>query len=142
MTGSVDERSLSIARRFAVALDNDDFDNATELLAVDCTYHIRDEIHRGAGEIIASYRQATEWAHETFDDIEYESEVEPLDGHRFVILFLDRLCHCGQSLDHRCRQILTIDDRAKIIDILHEDLPGESERVEVFFESVGISPRQ
>jgi hypothetical protein len=127
-----------IAERFARALDHDDFETARSLLGNDCSYIIRDEQHAGPEAIIASYRAASAWAIANLDRIEYDSSVEALDDRRCAITFVDRITHRGESLEHRCRQVVTIDDDGLIHSIVRIDLPGERDAVEAFFTRVGL----
>ena len=133
------QRNLDVARRFASALDRDDFALAQALLSDDCVYHIREQTHTGAAAIIETYRAASEWAACAFDAIKYDSSIEALDDGRIAITFLDRLRHKGLAHKHRCRQIVTIDQAVRITRIEHEDLPGEPEAVQSFLDRVGIT---
>ena len=132
--------NLQNAIRFAQALDDgDDGTITTAMLCVDCVYTVHDEIHLGADEIIATYVETDKNAKSKLDRVEYQSDVEPTDDGRFAINYLDRLTQSGQTHDHRCQQILTFNDAGLICEILHVDLPGESESLKSFLNSVGVN---
>ena len=139
MTGNAED-CLSIARRFAAALDHDDFDAAGALLGDNCLYVIRDETHRGSKAILDSYREASEWVHDALDGVEYESSVSPDedDDRRVAITFVDHLRQGDRRHTHTCVQVITCVD-GLITRIEHVDLPGEREAVGAFLDEVGIS---
>lgn len=49
-----------------------------------------------------------------------------------MIEFTDNLQHAGQRHLYRCRQGIRIDERGLVVEITHEELPGERERLEAF----------
>lgn len=95
--------SAQTALAFARALDRDDFDEAMSHLALLCVYHSPNGKIVGAVDVIASYRHNAEWARATFDNIEFESEVEQVDAHGYRITYIDRTTHQGQSHEYRER---------------------------------------
>jgi hypothetical protein len=129
---------LHIAAAFAQALDRDDYATATKLLAPACVYRFRDAVHEGRDAIIESYRTASAWARETFDEVAYASEIGALPDGRCAITFIDQLRHAGDAHEHRCRQIVRMNDAGLIEHIEHEDLPGQREAVDAFNRRHGI----
>jgi len=137
-----DNTALHTAWCFAEALDRDDFVAAEGLLAEACTYVSPSGVIDGAAEIIASYRGNSEWAHRTFDNIEFDSEValiDPSDSSRFLITYTDRTNHKGQRHEYRCCQIVTVGHDGKIVHIKHEEIPGEREKLEAYLKEVGVT---
>lgn len=128
----------TVAAMFAEALDRDDFDAARELLADDCEYDTGDGIVRGAGAVLAPYRETSQKARRTFDEIVYESEVERVDGARATILFTDRLRHAGRRHAFRCHQVIEVDGRGLVTRIEHREIDGEREKLEAFFRAAGV----
>lgn len=129
----------AIVRRLAAALDADDFTTARSLLDEDCVYVGREETSHGAEAIIASYADASAWAHRALDEVRYESEVGPAVGSAVTVTFTDYLLKAGGRWHrYRCRQVFTVGDRGLIVRIAHHDLPGEREALENYFRENGI----
>lgn len=136
--------SLEIVRRFALALDTEDYATAAALLAPDCRYTIRGSILQGPAAIIRSYKGNGDQAAQVFDEITYGSEVVPAAvDHVATIRFYDRITHRGESLEHACEQRVRVADPtgihpARIIEIEHHDLPVERERLAAFKTRHGL----
>ena len=128
---------LTIAKRFAAALDRCDFDKAALYLSPDCRYRTRSEELVGPEAIMASYRDSAEWATGTLEQVVYENDVRK-SGDDLIILFTDRIAHRGQAHEYRSRQHLTIDEKGKITRILHEELPGEREKLHAFLARLRV----
>jgi len=129
---------LTIARHFASALDRCDFAEAAKYLAEDCQYQLGQETLVGPDSIIGSYRASAEWGSRTLDGVVYESEVTH-DANSLDVLFIDRITHGGQTHEYRCLQHLWLNATGQIDSILHEELPGEREKLDEFFARCGIS---
>ncbi len=129
---------LSIARRFASALDRCDFDEAADYLAADCRYDTGHGELLGSDAIIASYRQSDEWGRGVLDQVVYESEVTANADVSCTALYIDRITHHGDTLEYRSRQHLWLNDAGQLIRILHEELPGERDALDAFFARHGI----
>ncbi len=130
---------LSIARRFASALDRCDFAEAIGCLAPGCRYDIGHGELIGPDAIIASYRESAEWGSRVLDETIYESEVIANADGSFTVLYIDRITHHGETIEYRSRQHLWFDDAGRIVHILHEELPGEREALDAFFARHGIT---
>ena len=64
-----------VVQAFAHALDRDDFEGALVLLSEDCVYEAREACHKGPLSILASYRDASDWAKRELQKVTYESTV-------------------------------------------------------------------
>ena len=132
---------IAIATAFATALDGDDFTAAGRLIADDCEYDTSRESLGGRGAILASYADATTWAHATFDDVRYESEIESVTGATAIVRFTDYLVKAGGKFHrHRCRQEVTVGPAGTIVRIVHREIAGERESLEAFLVTCGIEP--
>ena len=139
----VTSRVQATAERFAKALDADDFTCAEEFLAPDCEYHIDGRLLVGTGQIINSYRNNSEWGQSVLDAVEFGSRVESVADNEVVISFTDRIKKGDLSHVFQCRQLLTIDERRELITrIQHQDVGGEREALQAFFDRCGITRRE
>ena len=126
-----------VARRFASALDRCDFAEAARYLAPDCRYQIGEAVLVGPEAIIASYRESDEWGRSVLEHVVYESQVEE-SGDHVTVTYIDRLSYHGETHEYRCRQHLWLDAPGRIVRILHEELPGERERLDEFLGKIGV----
>jgi len=123
----------------AAALDADDFAAARRWLADDCIYEGASETFRGSEAILTSYRDASGWAHRTFDEVRYESQVGAADGDTVPVTFTDYLLKAGVRWHrYRCQQEFTVGRDGKVARIVHRDLPGEREALDAYFQECGI----
>ena len=130
---------IAIATAFATALDRDDFLDAARLIADDCVYDTGREVLTGRAAILASYADATAWAHAKFDDVRYESEIENVEGAVATVRFTDYLVKAGGHFHrHRCRQDVTVGPAGTIVRIVHREIVGERESLDVFLRTCGI----
>ena len=132
----VDVDALDAGRRFAAALDAEDYEAAAECLAADCAYHSRIGPLIGPSAIVASYQGIGDAARGQLDAIDYTSEVEAAGPREAVVEFLDKLQHAGRRHVYRCRQLIRVDERGLIVKLTHQELPGERERLEEFLAGV------
>ena len=93
----------SIAKQFAEALDRDDFAAAESLLASECVYEARAGEIMGATAIVSSYREASAWAKDHLDSIQYASRVEDANESRAAVIFIDHITHQGKSHSYQCQ---------------------------------------
>ncbi len=130
---------IATATAFATALDRDDFTAAGGLVADACVYDTGRETLNGRAAILASYADATAWAHAKFDDVRYESEIESVSGTTATVRFTDYLVKAGgQFHRHRCRQDVTVGPAGTIVRIAHREIAGEREKLEAFLRTCGI----
>ena len=85
----------SIATRFAVALDAEDYATLGELLSIDCEYVARTDAFVGPEAIIASYREAGAWAKASIDSVTYESSVRVVNEDSAIVIFVDHFQDSG-----------------------------------------------
>ena len=129
---------VDIARRFAAALDHDDYDAAAKFLHPACVYHAPQRTVHVAERIIDSYRSASRWARETFDELHFESDVCRKDD-LIEITYTDR-SRCGDVRHvYQCRQLLRFDPGGVVIEITHREIPGEREALDAFFARCNIT---
>jgi hypothetical protein len=101
---------------------------------------VRGEVVRGREAIVASYRASSEWARANLASIAYTSEVEPARGDDVGVLYTDDLtARDGARHIHRCRQVYSVGEQGRVVVIVHDDLPGEAEALQAFFEACGIA---
>jgi hypothetical protein len=124
--------SLDSARRFAAALDAEDYEAVRASLAPGCVYAAPEGVLVGPEAIVASYRKNAVAARGRFAKIEYASEVASAGPAEAVITFIDRVMLGGGWHEHRCRQHLRLDAGGLVEHITHEELPGERERLQQF----------
>ena len=127
------------ATALSQALDRNDFVGAAMWIATDCVYDVRGDEIVGSAAILASYADTATWVEKVFDEVRYESAVEEPAGDTVGVLYTDYLMKVpGQWHRHRCRQHLTVGAEGRVVKIVHEDLPGEVESLERYFEACGI----
>ena len=127
----------AIAKQFAQALDRCDFAEAGRYISSDCRYQTGSEELVGPQAILASYAESAQWGSETLDQVIYESEVQG-EGSNLSVLYTDRITHGGLTHDYRCRQHLSINPAGLIFKIVHEELPGEREKLNEFWARCGV----
>lgn len=139
MSAPSPETVTRVATALAQALDRNDFVGAAEWIASHCIYEVRGETIVGSAAILASYAGTSTWVTQMFDEVRYESAVEPPSGDTAAVLYTDYLMKVpGKWHRHRCRQHLTVGESGRVERIVHEDLPGEQESLDRYFEECGI----
>lgn len=131
---------VEVGRRFAAALDAEDYDAVRALLADSCVYRKGAELHTGAEAVVASYQRIGNSARDRFDKLEYTSAVTARGDNEAAIEFTDRITHGGATHVYRCRQRIRTDGAGRIERIEHEELPGERERLNAFLVSLSSTP--
>lgn len=121
-----------------LGLDEEKYDDVVNCLSPECEYEISGQVHIGSAAILASYQGNGDWAAKNIDKISYGSALIEVNEKLATVEFLDHLEHGGQKFTHRCHQHLEFDAIGLICKIRHEDLPGERESLNAFFESVGL----
>jgi hypothetical protein len=92
---------------------------------------------RSFAAIVHTYQTNGESARTRFDAIEYSNNVELSGPTTAVIAFTDRVRRGKLSHEYRCRQHVRVDDSGLIVEIRHEELPGERERLRKFENKSG-----
>ena len=126
--------AASVARRFAVALDVEDYATAQALLADACVYLCRGQRYSGPAAIIAAYQCTGSSARDRFDSISYRSEVSAIDEAHARIRFADYVGSAGEEFVFECAQIVTVDDSGLIAAIDHIDFAGAREALADFMQ--------
>jgi limonene-1,2-epoxide hydrolase len=131
-------QSIEVVAALARALDAEDHATARRWLAEDCDYQAPAERVTGADSVIASYASAASWARRTFDEVRYESQVEPIDAERAAVLFTDYVMRAGGRWHrYRCRQEFTV-RAGRVVRIVHREIPEERVALEAYFRESGI----
>jgi hypothetical protein len=130
--------ALNLGSRFAAALDGEDYDTAARLIAPDGEYVTSKGTLVGPGPIVASYREAGDWARANIDVIAYESSVRVDQEGLVVVTFVDHLEHAGLKHTYSCEQVLSIDPEGRIQRIVHREIVGEGEACDEFFRRIGV----
>lgn len=129
---------LAKTREFARRLDADQYEAIRSLLTPDCVYETGHEILKGPDAIIASYREHGERARKLVDRIDYTSDVVEAGSRHVIVVFTDSLTHKGAPHVYRLNQHLHFSKDGLIERIVHEDMPGERERLTEFMNRIGI----
>ena len=128
---------VAITNLFAKALDVEDYDTASRLLADSCIYSMCGTTIIGRDAIINTYRINSESAKRRFDSIGYRSYVEAASLQSARICFTDRLCVANESHEFQCSQTVRVGPDELINEIRHEELPGERQRLKDFEDRLG-----
>jgi RimJ/RimL family protein N-acetyltransferase len=126
-----------LARAFAAALDDAEFERARPYIASECLYELPSRTLKGPNAIIAAYAAATRRAAHLFEDVRYEFSVEPVLGGAAVTL-TSVVRHLDREHRHRALQYLHIDG-PYIARIVHEEIPGERDALLAFIRATGLS---
>jgi GNAT superfamily N-acetyltransferase len=127
------------AKRFAKALDDDDFESAKAYLAQNCRYSIGEKELNGPEEIIQSFREGSDKAKRIFDQVDYGSEILRIDGNSVTTQFTDLIQIKGQTLVYSSRQHSEFGEDGLIVRIVHEEIPGELEALEAVLKRLGLT---
>jgi len=127
------------AKRYAKALDEDDFESARVYLAQNCQYSVGGKEVNGPEAIIQSFREGSDKAKRIFDQVDYGSEILRVDGNSVTIQFTDLIQIKGQSLVYSSKQHLKFGEDGLIIRIEHEEIPGELETLQTLLKRLGVA---
>ena len=128
-----------LALRFARALDLDEYDVVRALLAPDCHYETRTGPIFGADAIVDSYRDASKKARSLFEAVAYDSALLGAKMDAADISFSDRLTKDGRQHVYRCRERLFFNPGGLVRRIVHEELPGERQKLLEFCARCGVN---
>lgn len=124
---------------FGYFLDKDLYDDTKKLLAEHCEYDIGNEILKGPDAICHSYESNMIAGKKKMDKLEWgQSRIEEINEQEFYVHFTDYLTHQNCNYTHRCKQKLTFGTHHKIIKIQHIHDEDEQNRLNAFYQSVGI----
>jgi SnoaL-like domain len=130
---------LAVARRFARALDRENYDAVEGLLAADCGYQGPVRALLGPEAIVSSYRDQAALARQLFDAVEYHSEIATTGADTACVSFSDHIVSGGRKHVYRCRQLLHFRTDGLIDCIEHEELPEERDRLFRFCAECGVN---
>lgn len=116
----------NVAQSFASFLDQTRFDDAVELMSPDCEYHYWEGNYVGNNNIANLYKQNHKNSDTLFDEIRYSSEVDEISNEEYLLKFTDHIRVGEKWHDLRFDNIVRVQDD-RIVDIRHEELPGEKE---------------
>ncbi|MEZ4920980.1 MAG: hypothetical protein R2792_17900 [Saprospiraceae bacterium] len=130
----------AIAQCFGTSLDQDDFETTRSVLSPDCVYFIGAEKLIGPEAISNSYEQNMLEGRKKLDSLEWgQCRIEALSTSEFLVHFTDYLRHKGRDHIHRCTQKVSINPSGKIFRIDHLDNPEEQEKLNQFYQEVGLA---
>jgi predicted SnoaL-like aldol condensation-catalyzing enzyme len=118
---------------FASHIDNARFEEAGELIAEECVYRHENTVHKGRVGIIAMYRELQKGMKPHFDEINYESEVEVIDGETCKVHYFDEYRKGDRTHRTRTEEIMKFED-GKIISIEQISNHGEAMAFRKFFQ--------
>jgi len=134
------------ARLFAGAVQCQDWDAATRLLAPDCSYFQVDRDVRGPQAIVECFQHDRKWGADQFDWVEQERSAGPGPDGRALIASLYHIRHKGHSLTIRSEHIVELDEAGLIGRIEQVELASQANALFRFYAKVGIihkpSPEQ
>jgi hypothetical protein len=130
-------QAQKVAERLAAALNAEDYEAVGRLLSVECVYHSPEGPLIGPAAIIASYRGHGASGRDRFEKIEYATQVDGQSPTGAIITFFDRVKRNGRWHEFRCRQHVSIDAGGHVMEIRHEEIAGERERLREFDSGVG-----
>lgn len=133
--------SLTIVQQFATAVDNNRYEEAAKLLAVNCEYHYAEGNYQGRVSVINIYRMNHLQMKKMFDEVVYSSWVDNMTNGMFKINFLDKIRKGPLWHELRSWQIVKCQNDV-IIDIEHHDVPGEAEGLREFYTKTRSMPSE
>lgn len=123
---------------FAKALDNEDYEKASQYLDIDCIYEISPEVIKGRKAIINSYKEAGDWGKKNLDSLSYKSKVEKINDDVFLLTFNDFIKHKNLEFTYSSQQKVTFNKIGKIINIQNKVNPEKKKALEDFFNRVKV----
>ena len=139
MQAGVNKSKIDIAKEFGQSLDADQFERTASVLEHNCEYIIGDDKLKGPEKICNSYEQNMLAGRKKLDRLEWgKSRIEELSESEFYVHFIDYLTHKGTRYTHRCKQKIFINEENRIYKIEHINDPREKERLNSYYDSVGL----
>ena len=128
--------SLKLVQEFASLLDNNRYDEASQLLAEGCTYHYAEGNYQGRKNIIAIYRMNYLQSKKLFDELNYSSAVEETADGNYRIDFTDKIRKGHRWHEYRCFQLIDCHEN-QITHVEHCEIPGELDSLRMFYTRPG-----
>ena len=128
--------SADVISEFASSLDAEDYPLTLSCLADHCIYESPTGELTGPAAIVDSYKGNGDSARKRFDSVVYRHEIIPLGEGWYRIAFIDELVSGHRSHVFHCNQRVCI-DKEQIVRIIHEEIPGQRDRLNAFIQSLG-----
>jgi len=134
-------KAVERGRRFAEAVQRQDWDAAARLLAPDCSYFqiVRDV--KGPQAIVECFQRDRKWGADQFDLVEQERSVAPEPEGRAAITCLYHVRHKGCSLTIKSEHIIELDGAGFIGRIEQVELASQANALFRFYAKVGFIHR-
>ncbi len=131
-------KAVERGRRFAEAVQRQDWDAAARLLAPDCSYFqvVRDV--RGPQAIVECFQRDRRWGADQFDSVEQERSAAPGPDGRVSITCLYHVRHKGHSLTIKSEHVIELDGAGLIGRIEQVELASQANALFRFYAKVGI----
>ncbi len=123
----------NVGEIFASHIDIARFEEAGELISEDCVYRHENTVHKGRKGIVAMYRELQNGMKPHFDAINYESEVEVIDGETCKVHYFDEYRKGDRTHRIRTEEIMKFAD-GKIVSIEQLSNHGEAMAFRRFFQ--------
>ena len=128
-----------VARQFARAIDVEDYKAAGKLLAGAAIYAYRGMRLVGRDKILDSFAQSEEWTRRTFEEVHHDSTIQPVSETMVRVRYIDDVVQADSRLRYQSEQLLEVDpERGLITHITHVDLPGETQKLDLFMKQCGL----
>jgi hypothetical protein len=131
-------KSIEIAKAFVKVMDSEDYEPAKQFLEKDCQYRVGEVVYEGPDSIIESYKSHHDFAKSTFDSVIYKSELSQNSDEEFEVTYIDIITHRSKTHTYKCKQLFRLNSENMITEIIHEDVPGEYERIKAFYAEIGL----
>lgn len=131
-------KTKELAKAFVAIMDSEDYEPAKQFLAKDCIYKVGDKIHKGTKAILKTYKEHHDFAKSTFDSVVYKSELSQISDNEFEVTYIDIITYGQKTHTYKCKQFFNLNSENKINEIIHEDIPGEYQRIKSFYEEIGL----
>lgn len=129
----------NIAEIFGKSLDQDDYQLTRSVLDPDCIYIIGEQRISGPVEISASYENNMIAGRKKLDKLVWgKSWIDEISEDSFYVHFTDYITHKGKEYIHRCKQKLHVNNLNKIHRIEHVHDEDEHQRLQAYYQSVGL----
>jgi len=131
-------KAVEQARRFAQAVQRQDWDAAARLLAPDCSCFqvVRDV--RGPQAVVECFQRDRKWGDDQFDSVEQERSAAIGPDGRAVITCLYHVRHKGYSLTIKSEHVIELDENGLIERIEQVELASQANALFRFYAKVGF----
>jgi hypothetical protein len=132
------DKTVEQARRFAQAVQRQDWDGAARLLVPDCTYFqvVRDV--RGPQAIVECFQRDRKWGADQFDSVEQDRSAAIGPDGRASIACLYHVRHKGYSLTIKSEHVIELDESGLIERIEQVELASQANALFRFYAKIGF----